>query len=276
MEQNDGLLRELSSSVAGWTYVVAPNQASRLDESKNGTSTNIKRAADYKLLAELVQETIKPDGMDPSGRFGISPASLPSAGLFANFRSSNPQLADVGQEIGFGAGGDLSSYQSADLVQIGKGEYEVSPSRLNAAHSTAGSILLATDSTMAKTTTPKQQATWPGAPNNPLPCGLLDREQLTDTGSLPPLFTDCSQMPECESGGRCVVELLGAGSSRQVDSFGRSTIDGRHWPGNEEEIIGHQRAVESRPASPQASQIARCRCPVGRAGYLCQKRKSTG
>lgn len=57
------------------------------------------------------------------------------------------------------------------------------------------------------------------------------------------VYRDCSQMPECESGGQCVEELATSGA-RQIRSGAR------------------------------LRKRARCRCPIGRGGQLCQKRKS--
>lgn len=59
------------------------------------------------------------------------------------------------------------------------------------------------------------------------------------------VYPDCSEMPECESGGQCVEELAtGAAGTRQIRLGAR------------------------------LRRRARCRCPIGRGGQLCQKRKS--
>lgn len=49
-----------------------------------------------------------------------------------------------------------------------------------------------------------------------------------------PIYSDCRQLPECESGGRCAMDTTHGG---------------------------------------KLEKYARCRCPIGRGGFLCQKRK---
>lgn len=69
-----------------------------------------------------------------------------------------------------------------------------------------------------------------------LPSKLDQHDSGCDAMQL--VYSDCSDLPECESGGQCVVES--------------------------ERISVAEMQLEPR---------ARCRCPIGRGGYLCQKRK---
>lgn len=54
-------------------------------------------------------------------------------------------------------------------------------------------------------------------------------------------YVDCDDMPECESGGRCVTEPAASENTQRTGT-----------PGD---------------------RRARCQCPIGRGGLLCQKRK---
>lgn len=68
-----------------------------------------------------------------------------------------------------------------------------------------------------------------------------------------PVYRDCIELPECESGGQCVVELTSKNNNNN-DNNNNSDRQGR---------------LGSNKLQPRA----RCRCPVGRGGHLCQKRK---
>lgn len=73
---------------------------------------------------------------------------------------------------------------------------------------------------------------------------LVDEDQI----SLPspfPLYKSCDELPECESGGKCIENRINGLNEESINS---SSED--RW-----------------------IRIARCRCPIGRAGLLCQRRK---
>lgn len=69
--------------------------------------------------------------------------------------------------------------------------------------------------------------------------GLLNQERQTRTTEM--RFKSCSEMPECESGGECVEE------TKLVSKLKSDLV--------------------------KSERQARCRCPIGRGGRLCQKRK---
>lgn len=263
MVQNDHLVRDLIQSLSDW----AREEGSRSDElgkpeSVHGLSglmsamkknnSYSKRAADYELLVNLIQKTAEPI----DGRSG--------ADLLTNVHSSRRRTLVDELDISSRAA-PSEQFRPAvgpwtELNPISGPRYGLDLEELKQRPlDNSGPIRSALE---------QKAARLPEWANNPLACGIID-DKLP---YLEPHFEDCSDLPECESGGRCVIEQLVKESPLQ--SLRQPSIEGRSWLGARQEIIAHQGALqEYHPKGVQ--RIARCGCPVGRAGQLCQKRKSS-
>lgn len=99
-----------------------------------------------------------------------------------------------------------------------------------------------------------------GVPSLPLcleldPWNELEISEATQTTDKS--YQNCEELPECESGGRCAIERININRPQARNSSTKKTTIPM--------MMKHE--LTSRVS------IARCRCPVGRGGLLCQRRE---
>lgn len=243
--QEEGVVEEEEAEIGATGHNVARLQHKQFDD----LDLDADEEPDYELgqLEELVRKTIE----DYANRFNFVQQQQQQQQPDERHR-----ISSVGEPFYDGTNEPFANNTNAELL-IERNETNPSWQPLSGAASgptEARSRRSSSGRLSAKAAKRLNKRTHDDGDSNRLCIGdsiVSDKDKPVQT------YENCNEMPECESGGQCVVEELTKSNSNGLDL----DLDRQSRLANQANQINKRRA--------------RCRCPIGRGGQLCQKRKWT-